>query len=43
MSMRTENSNFIDLDKINCNNEKVVDTFASSTMKILDAKYKKAD
>ena len=43
--MQTTNSNLIDLDKFNCKNENIVDIFviASSTMKILDAKYQKAN
>jgi hypothetical protein len=43
--MQTANSNLIDLDKINSPNKYTVDVFAiaSSTMKILDAKYEKAD
>jgi hypothetical protein len=43
--MQTANSNLIDLDKINSTNKNTIDVFAiaSSTMKILDAKYEKAD
>jgi hypothetical protein len=41
----TANSNLIDLDKINSTNKNTIDVFAIalSTMKILDAKYEKAD
>ena len=43
--IQTANSKLIDLDKINSKNKNIVDTFAiaSSTMKILDAKYKQAN
>ena len=43
--MQTTNSNLIDLDKIKSKNENIVDIFAiaSSTMKILDTKYEKAN
>jgi hypothetical protein len=43
--MQTENSNLTDLDTINITNKNTIDVFAIglSTMKILDAKYEKAD
>jgi hypothetical protein len=43
--MQTVNLNLVDLDQINCNVDKHLDVFAiaSSTMKILDAKYEKAN
>jgi hypothetical protein len=43
--MRTANSNFIDLDKINSTNKNTIDAFAIalSTIKILDTKYEKED
>jgi len=43
--MQTVNLNLVDLDKINCNVDKHLDVFAiaSSKIKILDAKYEKAN
>jgi hypothetical protein len=44
--MQTENSKFVDVDKLNSRNENAVDIFAIAAclrMEILDANYKIAD